>query len=112
MGNLEGGVKRKTALALVLLLHFLAHPAVHAPALDPPGTASLSGPDEGGAPATAREGLGTCLACRTASAALSAPEPLLLPADSAASQPVISPPLTRNSVLYSSLLSARAPPLG
>ena len=103
-------MKPKTALALLLLLHFLAHPAMHAPALSHSGAVSLSEPSEGSSPTAARDTLGSCLACRTGSSVLAPLLPVFLPALVS----VTAPPAAKTDFLYARLtefsLSSRAPP--
>ena len=112
MGKIEGSVRPKTFLALVLLLHFLAHPAVHLPAIGHADAASLSAPSQSDSPAAARESLGSCLACRTASSVVAPLLPVFLPALA----PVAAQPAATTEFLYAHVtdhtLSSRAPPRG
>ena len=105
-------MRPKTFLALVLLLHFLAHPAVHAPALSHSGVVSVSESGEENSPTAARETLGSCLACRTASSVVAPLLPVFLPA----LVPVTAQPAATTEFLYAHLtdltLSSRAPPRG
>jgi len=105
-------VKPKTFLALILLLHFLAHPAVHAPALSHSGVVSVSEPGEENSPTAARETLGSCLACRTASSVVTPLLPVFLPA----LMSLTAQPSATTDFLHARLtefsLSSRAPPRG
>lgn len=103
-------MRPKTLLALVLLLHFLAHPAIHNLTFGLPESASLTEPSEGGSPAAGRESLGSCLNCRTGSNLVAAPLPGFLHAlVSLAPQPAASDEFLPTRLMEFPL-SSRAPP--
>ena len=103
-------MKPKTILALVLLLHFLAHPAVHRLSNGLPERVSLSEPSEEGSPTAGRESLGSCLACRSGSSVVTPPLPVILPALASVAPQAAAVDDFLHARLIEFPLSPRAPP--
>lgn len=104
-------MKPQSAVAVFLLLHMLAHPAMHGFPLAEPGPPTLQPVSESGDPLVRSQGVGPCLACRTASTAIAPPVPSSLIPQGACWQAQRGPAEPYHSQLLDSPLSPRAPPL-
>ena len=105
------GVKPKTLIAVILLLHVLVHPAVHGMGLASPAATELRTPPDSETAGARAEALGPCLGCRGAASTIAPPAPLAVQSLDVNWEPLSPPKLLTSTQPFARPLAARAPPL-